>query len=294
MITLNIKRLFTWGKGKEIASDILSSLGLFTVIITITSFFSALDLINTSLKTPYSLICISALSIFYSLFKNWPKTTYEYKLADKDIRIKMVIGDVFDELGAIVIPINSSFDVDLGGTVMSTGSIQAQVIKKFFESKMHGLQKSLNSRLTDPAPHKIGTTITIDKNGHKFYFLASSKKINNNHVETTKEMLTTALIGLWVYLSQHGIKGQIIIPLIGTGNAKISLARSDVFKEIIQSFIASCHEKTYCDILTVVISNTDVHNCNINIDELDEFLRFSCKHFNTHKTSTTPIGTPLE
>lgn len=293
MILLNLKRLFALEKLSSLATDFLSPLGLFTVLVTITSFFDSLKTVNDHLKTPTALVLLFVSGVVYAIARNWPKTSYIYKLHGKDVRIKMFIGDLFDNPGAIVVPINNSFDVDLGGTVMNTNSVQAQVIRHFFDSKMHGLQKSLNSKLPSVIPCKIGSTIAIDKNGRKFYFLASSVKINDKHVATTKETLTTALIGLWVYLSQYGTKGQITIPLIGTGNARLSSPRSEVFKEIVQSFIASCYEKSYCDVLTIAINGIDVHNCNIDIDELDEFLRYSCRHYNVHKTVTPPIGTPI-
>lgn len=289
---MSLTRLLKWDAIKSILADILSVLGLFGVIVAVTGFFTSLNNINESLKTNVVLGILGMFSVAFSLKKNWPKSCYEYKLNGKDIRIRLVIGDIFEETGAIIVPINSSFDVDLGGTVLKTNSIQAQVIKKYYDSKMNGLQKSLNNKSPGNPPCKIGTTVPIEKNGKKFYFLASSRKISEEKVETDKDMLTEALIGLWVYLSRFGSKEVIVVPLIGTGNARISSTRRSVFKEILQSFIASCHERTYCDKLVVVVNSADVHKYEIDIDELDEFLRFSCKYFDFQKQPSPPVGTP--
>lgn len=290
---MNIMRLLKWPALLALLTDLLSVFGLFGLIITITGYFASLFALNELLKTTDALVVLFVVGVTYALKKNWPKTDFEYKLDDKDIRIQLHIGDVFDLPGAIVVPINSSFDVDLGGTVLKTTSIQAQVIKKYYDSKCNALQRIVKNKLNGNLQQNIGVTVSVERDARKFYFLASSKKISEEKVQSDRRMLTEALIGLWSFLSDFGTKEEIIIPLIGTGNARISSTREDVFKEIVRSFLASCHAKSYCDKLIIVINESDVGKWEIDVDELNEFLKFSCKYSYFAPIRAATVGTPV-
>jgi hypothetical protein len=141
----------------------------------------------------------------------------------------------------------------------------------------------------------MGTTVTIEQNKRRFYFSANSVKINLKRVEARPDDLVPTLSGLWTYLTDHGAKGDVIVPMLGTGNGRLAMQREDVFKEIIRSFIASCSTKCYCDRLTVVMSSDDVEKCNIDVEMLSEFLELSCRFatFSNRETARTGTAVPI-
>ena len=138
----------------------------------------------------------------------------------------------------------------------------------------------------------MGTTVLIQQKDRRFYFAANSKRINESRVEARQVDLLPTLSGLWAYLATFGAKEELVIPILGTGNGRLSMPREEVFKEIVRSFIASCSEKSYCEKLTIVIRSEDVDHCEINVDILDEFLCLNCKYATFSSNQGQPSGTP--
>ena len=94
---------------------------------------------------------------------------------------------------------------------------------------------------------------------------------------TTIENLRESLAKLWYYISEKGSKGDIVIPLLGTGKGRLGDKREDIFLEIIRSFITSCSSGTYCDKLVIAIYPPDVTNHRIDLNYLQSLLKHSCK-----------------
>jgi len=296
-----MQRFFTWKIFLSFLKDAFSVLGAFGIITTVTSFFDQLNTTNNLLKSSPSLLTVLVIAVVWGVFNNRPRTKFEYKLNNKDIRMRLVIGDILKENGSVIVPINNEFDTSLGGSVTRSDSIKAQVIKKFFDGdsgklgdKLKGkLKNTIYNALKDGSGYKMGTTLTIEQGGKKFYLSANSRKINKSRVVAREEDLVQTLSGIWEYLANYGAKENVVIPLLGTGNGRLGKPRGEVFKDIVRSFIASCSEKSYCEKLTIVIRPEDVEQYEINIDELNEFLCLNCKYA-TFVTGQNPrIGTSL-
>jgi hypothetical protein len=287
----------------NISGDILSVFGLVAVITTIAEFFPHLHVLTTLLKEGWAFNSLLIIAFAYGIFKNRPRHTFEYILKGKDIKIKLVVGDVLKQDGTYIVPVNNAFDMDLKGKVFKTKSIQSQVISNFFNGSPSYLRQEIASTLKKPiyrdqkessGTYKMGTTVFVENNKQKFYFVANSVKTAGDRVEARKDDLLKVLAGLWSHLSQHGSKEDLIMPLIGTGSAKISMNRNEVFKEIVLSFIASCDEKSYCSQLILVITPNDVETWKINIDELNEFLLLNSKYHSTRNLGqTSSTGKPV-
>ena len=295
-----MQRFFTWGKFWSFLKDALSVIGAFGVIVTMTSFFDQLKSINDILKSSLSLLTVLVIAVIWGVVNNRPRTRFEYRLDNKDIRMQLVIGDILGEHGSVIVPINNEFDVSLGGSVVRSGSIKAQVIEKFFngDSKELGdklknkLKNNIYNGLKDGTCYKIGTTVTVEQGDKKFYFSANSRKINKSRVMADEEDLVPTLSGIWEYLANYGAKENIVIPLLGTGNGRLGKPRGEVFKDIVRSFVASCSEKSYCEKLTIVIRPEDVEQYEIDIEELNEFLCLNCKYATFVTRQSPRVGAP--
>ena len=126
--------------------------------------------------------------------------------------------------------------------------------------------------------YPIGTVIQLERSERLFYLVANTHINNDGVASTTIENLRESLAELWYYISEKGSKGDIVIPLLGTGKARLSHKREDIFLEIIRSFIASCSSGTYCDKLIVAIYPPDVAKHRIDLNYLQGFLEYSCKY----------------
>ena len=222
-----------------------------------------------------------------------PKTAFSYQLNNRDVTIEIRIADAFKVPGALVVPTNTTFDTDLDGNIPTADSIQGEFTRQYYDSEVHHLDLDIQKALAeenyahDKLPQKktgknkqypMGTVIQFKRAGRLFYLVANSHINDGRRASTNIENVKESLVRLWLYISEKGAKGEIVIPLFGTGKGRLGEKREDIVLEIIRSFIASCSSGNYCDKLTIVIYPPDVANYEIDLNYLHDFLKFSCKY----------------
>ncbi len=227
------------------------------------------------------------------LFLESPKTGFSYQLRGRDVTIEIRIADAFEVIGDLVVPTNTTFDTDLDGRIPKAHSIQGEFTRRYYGSEIRHLDLDIDEKLAKENYHykelskkkrgkkrqyPIGTVIQLEKAERLFYLVANSHINDSGVANTSIENLRESLAKLWYYISEKGSKGEIVIPLVGTGKARLGDKREDIFLEIIRSFIASCSSGTYCDKLIVAIYPPDVTNYKIDVNYLQEFLEYSCKY----------------
>ena len=112
--------------------------------------------------------------------------------------------------------------------------------------------------------------------------------------ESTFEEVVEGLGKLWNHIAERGELEDLVVPVLGTGLARLpDTTREDMIKEIIQSFIAACSAKKLCQNLTIVISNKDYRDWEIDIYELRDFLRHHCKYTDLKKKTDKGKGTAI-
>jgi hypothetical protein len=286
---MKFKRWFrNWCK---ILNDIFSYLGLFWLIVSIASYFTGGEidvyLINVPAFTTAFMIIILG-----SFYKNRPKISFEYKLRNKDNYIEVKVGDAFSNNGALIIPFNDEFDVSLNGNVKKTKSLQNKLIDDFYAGKEDHLSKDISNIVTLDKKYEIGTTIEIEQCGKKFYLLVNSRKKENNRVESTTDDFLLCLSKVWEYIALNsGRNDSITIPVIGTQHGRITqINRSSAIKEIIRSYVESSKCLNVCDKLTISIHPDDLKKGAIDLDEIDEYLKYACKHYRVVEFETKPEG----
>ena len=250
---------------------------------------------------------IFTIGLLIACFLSRPKRAFHYQLKDRDVTIEIRIADAFEIFGDLVVPINTTFDT--GGRIPKAHSIQGEFTRRYYNSEVNHLDLDIDKALSKEGYHyeeppektrgkkrryPIGTVIQLERNKQLFYLVANTHINNDGVASTTIEDLRESLAKLWYYISEKGSKGDIVIPLLGTGKARLGEKREDIFLEIIRSFIASCSSGTYCDKLIVAIYPPDVTKHKIDLNYLRKFLEYSCKYarfetqilFNNQNSST--------
>jgi hypothetical protein len=217
-----------------------------------------------------------------------PELSVSCKLRDRDIGIEIAIGDLFSFPGAIVVGANSTFDTLISKDLIAERSVQGQFTKIYYED--HGpLDKELSAglsafeyetlngeRIGKAKRYPIGTVVRLQPKNRTGYFLAIAH-INKHGVAVGSfEDLKQALGQLWLFVGERGLKEPLVVPVLGTGFARLKQTRQVVVQEIIKSFIAACSERTFCDKLTIVLSPKDVHQ--IDFAALGGYLRHLCAY----------------
>jgi hypothetical protein len=276
---------------KAIISDIVTFVGLFWLFVEIGSHSSNGALDQYTKNIPIFLIVLSLITII-ALIKNMPKRCFAYKLRGKDNFIEIKVGDAFKNRGALVIPINTYFDVSLGGNVSKSNSLQRRLIEKVYKQNERELKSAISEQVDVSQENSIGTVIEVEKNNKIFYLVANSKKKKNNRVESTIDDFLLTLASLWTYIAcESGRNSIITIPLIGTNHGRIStITRETAIKEIIYSYIDLSKTHDIADRLIISIYPDDLKKGNINLDAIEEYLKYSCEHYREIKFAEKDEG----
>ena len=277
-----------WPLIKKIGIDYFALLGICWTIKEVTVYLLA--------QYENTIKCIFSISILLGfiivLFKDKPKKEYVFNIKDRDIKIILKIGDIIKEKFAIVVPTNTTFDTKMENDFISIKSVQGQVQDKYFKNNIsildYLMEKELENRpfieLTDRKDSKnkkyeIGTTVEINQNGKRFYFLADSDiNLKGQTIKPSTMNITDSLSRLWQYIGEFGHVEPIAIPIIGTGRMGIVSSREEILKNIIFSFVANNTTKKIATELIIYIRKEDIKKYNIDINEIIEYMKFTCKY----------------
>ena len=284
----------------------LSAFGALWLLVEATTFFFPNVLLFGTTKLPDYIRSLWPLffgaALVLAALASKPRLSVWGKLNGRDISIRIVVGDLFLLPGAIVIGSNTTFDTRISNSLISERSVQGIFTKKYYDD-----DRQIQAELVDALKHvssarlsgkragnamryEIGSCAALHPKGRTAYFLAIAD-VNEHGVCSTKfEDLKECLAKLWVFIGSRGAKEPIVMPILGTGFGRIPQTRTEVVHEIIQSFVAACSEKTFCEDLTIVISPADIVKYSISLNELEAFLHHECKYTAFSIGNRSPVG----
>jgi hypothetical protein len=285
---------------KKTVNAVLATLGVIWLLVEATSFFS--EGLSAFFKAHW--LWLLLIGVVWLVYENWPQTEFCHKLKDRDIRIQISIGDLFNYPGDLIIPINSSLDTSFDDNIISRGSTQGQFTIKYFQESRF-LEQDIQIYLAGQPPieslpnkkkgnkfrYEIGSVIKLKLPEDKFAYLPVSSNMNNEGTASTNfDNILVCLGKLWEFLNHSGELSELNMPIIGTGRGRILETREVIIKTIIHSFIsATSSSRKFCNKLNIVIHPKDFSEHEINIKELDDFLRLKSIYYQ-HDTKTTGTG----
>ncbi len=237
-------------------------------------------------------IPILIFCIICGFLKNKTPLKYEYFLKGTDVKLNIQVTDVLKTKNAIIIPTNTTFDTKMEDEFISVNSVQGQFQELYFKNNLSTLDDLLEKGLkgcefvglnrtgSKNKKYPIGTVSKITHQGQHYYFVAIAD-INEygKPVNTKFENIQLALEGVWSQLENKGHIENLAIPLLGTGRAGIKEAsRKKVIEEIIFFFVASAKERKITEELQICIHPLDLAQKDLNLEELDEYLRYMCQY----------------
>jgi hypothetical protein len=267
----------------------LAAFGSLWLLVEIITYFSETSRIPELLSGSWYLFLLAGLLIV--VVQHIPTLSYGCKLNNRDTYIELVIGDLFKYEGDLIIGSNTTFDTRISHDLISEKSIQGQFTKKYYGDGSK-LDKEIITELQEITPeilsekrignnkkYPIGTVVKLNPEVGRTAYMVAIAHINEyGTARGTIEELMQALPCLWTFISRRGLKGKIVMPIIGSGFARLSVPREKIVHEILKSFVAACSESTFCDRLTIVINPYDIDNNEINMDELEKYLYHTCKY----------------
>lgn len=235
----------------------------------------------------YGILVMIAIAIFYTLATRRPVNRVRYKVPKKDLTFEVMIGDIFNVPGEIVISSNSTFDTDMASGLISTNSLQGQLALQVFNGQTAEIDRQIEASLAnDPfeinesrpgkkKEYPIGTVARIDAGGRRFYLLAMSHMQSTGNAYSNLRILDEALEGLWKNMKAKGELGDIVVPLLGTGRGRVAVPRMKIVERIAQSFSDASQEATFSNKVTIVARPEDASRFSLNLFQVRDYLRQS-------------------
>ncbi len=250
-----------------------------------TNYFVSPSVANAIRQSWWAFFLIFILIVTYRL---WPKKRFRFLIDKRDIVLEVVVGDIFNEMGPIIVDSNTVFDTD--PTKISPRSVQGAFTNRFCNdlSKVDG---EISSQVCQ-RPVKFGTTVVVHGTNDKVAYFCAIAELNVSGVaKGTMEDLRLALGGLWNYLANNAEKTILNIPILGSGFSRIGAAREELIREIVLSFMAAVSEGAFCDGLRLVLFPNDIKRYKINVQEIVKFVEYNCKYA-VGRSKTIGSGTP--
>lgn len=272
---------------KEVLEYIFAILGGLWLISELVNYFIKDDLVPKN----YGVFCAFIVTSFIlALFSNMQKLTYIYTIKDKDIRIKLVIGNILNQKGDIVIATNTTFDTTFENDFISSKSLQGQFELKYYKNKLEQLDIQMESALhniekqevlhrahSKNNKYKIGTVIKLTHNKFKSYWITLADVNENGKPQSNFENLQLCLDSLWNYVLTNGHMDKLVIPIIGSGRTGINENRTKILKEIIHSFITFSSQRKITEELVICIWPNDFLKHKINLTDIVRYLDYYCE-----------------
>lgn len=285
MKKISWRRIFS----KVSASTLFSTMGVLYPIIEALAFF--IESWKDSLQSLWSLLAVVVISVIYTLWRRCIVKGKYAKINGTDIGVEILVSDIFTIEADYVISTNNSFDTEVSDVLISSKSLQGAFTKKYYDKCEHldrevelALENEpvINERVSRVSgktkQYNIGTTIKVKPRERTVYLVAVSELNEHGVAQSSFEYVKASLASLWNFVSSRGEFNKIAIPILGTGHGRISTPRSEVVMEIIKSFVAACSERKFTSQLTIVISPKDYVENELDIDDLGDFLKHTCRY----------------
>lgn len=269
----------------RLVTHFFAALGLASAIIGITS-----ALFPAALPPRGNVFVgvVVALSTGWALFRSWPRPIQQ-SYNQPNIEIRVVVGDLFEQEGNIVIGMSTTFDTATPH-VIASASVQGQLLTTVYNSDAQALDAALTAALSSSQPsgtfepgdnkrgkqtiYPLGTVATINQSPRKLYFcIAYSEMYADCTAHATVDGIWKSLNELWRAADTYGNGDPICIGVIGGGQSRISqrFPAQDSIRLMALSFIFASRAQKVSQRLNIVVREEDV--AKLDMLELQAFLR---------------------
>ncbi len=240
-------------------------------------FIESLDFFSVYKRDQYgscAFIIVLVFAAALAVMLRRPIRSFQINFPEHDFTIVVRIGDIFDELGAVVVSTNTSFESDVSEGRISPDSLQGQFTAKYFTGDQNRLISTLRVGLKEQSgpPYPIGTTVPVFTHGRTFYFVAMAELNEQGNASTTVGAVEQALDSLWSFVRESGELQELVVPLIGTGRGRLDQSRKKMVAMIAESFVRASKSAKFTDRLVIMIRPDDAQRFQVNLYDIKDHL----------------------
>lgn len=264
-------------------------LGVIWLLISLVHFFFKQS--SPISQTPNVFWIVFIFSFIVAVLSTIPPLNLVDHVKGKDITIRIIVGDIFNQNGDKIINTNSTFDTTLKNDFISTKSIQGQLAKREYDQIEH-LDQEIDKQLSEIVPirehsrsasknnqYEIGTIIKLKhRSKFKSYWIAMADVNEYGKPNGEFENLQICLESLWRFIGEKGHMNRLVVPILGSGRTGINESRFTILKEMIFSFVAYSKEQKITEELVICIFPSDLKDGKLDIYEIKKYLNYQCQY----------------
>ena len=220
------------------------------------------------LESPCWYVAFVLLSVIGGACLAWRTKRIEFRIPGSDSKLEIRFGDILEQEGVVVIPVNEFFDGKLGDHV-SVESLHGRFIKDVLGGVTQSFYNLIAKDLANAEPtqtnvqrpsggqciqYPIGTVASADVN-EKRYLLAALSHTNVHTLKSnaTVQDLWVCLDGVWRGIRDYSNGRPVSLPLIGSGLSGVGLPAANLIDVIAISFLKETKEQKVADKVTLVL-----------------------------------------
>lgn len=206
-----------------------------------------------------------------SIYHNRRRRKIQKTFANTDLTVIVEYCDIFEQEGAIIIPVCDTFDNDISNGLVNPRSLHGQFIEKYYSGNVSALNseiaRTLSSVKSTPLQmdpnlkgntnrYDIGAVCPIKTNNKYFYLSALTYMKDTGNVEMLPQYIYDFLSKVWNFIPNHGEYHDVVnIPVIGTGLNRLPANYTNQFivQEIVNSFFVTSKVQTFCKTLRICL-----------------------------------------
>lgn len=218
---------------------------------------------------------IGSLILLGSIFFNRRRIRISKKFTNTDLTLTVEFCDLFEQEGAIVIPVADTFDSNISNGLVNPQTIHGQFISKYFATNIGSLDSEISRTLQDKnflpisteanlrgkkQRYEIGTTCPILTHNKYFYLTALTFMKDSGNVDIQPQYINQFLASLYNFIPNLGEPFDTVnIPVIGTGLNRLpaSYTRDFILREIANSFFLISKQQSFCKTLRICLNIND-------------------------------------
>jgi hypothetical protein len=228
-------------------------------------------------------LAVIVVSVVYGAYRAWP-TPITMTYNQPNVKVSIAEGDLFDQTGHLMIGMPDTFDTAIP-KIIDRKSVQGQFLDRVLNGDVAEFDRRLDDALkgikpvasvakegkTDRFP--LGTVAVLHEPTRCYFCVAYTAMNERNEARGTPAGLWKSLDSLWQAVGEHANGGQLALPVIGGGQARMSqvLPQQDSIRFAVLSFLLASRAEKICDELLIVVRPTEFRR--LDRLELQAYLR---------------------
>ena len=244
---------------------------------------------DSSLPRAAAFLTVVGLSVAGGVLQSWPRNRVSHEFVHPGFRVTVVVGDLFEQPGHLVIGSNDVFDTDTRDDLLIVrSSVQGQFLHRVYGSETDRFDDDLDAALAATRPvrveergakragklarYPLGTVAVLGSPQRRYFLSAYGTMRNDLTVGSGPDQIWSSLAALWHAIHLHARREAVAMPVIGSGLARIdSMDHASLIKLILLSFVTRSRRSVVCKELTIVVLPEDY--VRVDMLELAAFLR---------------------